>query len=76
MMVLVVSLDDHDTSFQTEQTAMSVSAMTIRLEQAIRGNINRIASTNRILGSPKRVSRCCGFDLGYGVRSNFEIDAR
>ena len=52
MMVAVVSLEDHDTSFQTVQTAALVSTVLVRVAHPVRGQIKSIRSANRILRSP------------------------
>ena len=64
MIVPVVSLEDHETSRQTVQTATSVSFVTIRLEQPIRGSINIVAS---LLLGPKAEGAVKGMSYESGM---------
>jgi len=68
-------LEDQETSFQTSQAVPLVALVAVRLEQAIRGDINSIASTNRILNSPKSISSGLGLDFSDGVGPDFEVHA-
>jgi len=76
MIVAVVSFDDQETSRQTPQTAKLVAAVPVRLTHPVRGNINSIASTNRILSPPQGVGNSRSLNFSHGVSANFAINAK
>jgi hypothetical protein len=75
MMVWGVSLDDQETFFQTPHGASFVSTVPVRLEQAPRGSIDSITSTNRILNPPESIRISRSLNSGNGVFPDFEVQA-
>jgi hypothetical protein len=69
-----VSLADQETSRQTVHADLVVTLEPVRLAQPASGQINRIARTYRIFGSPKRVRSSLCLNFGNSIFADFVND--
>ena len=76
MMVPVVSFSDHDTSFHTEQTVSFVATVSVGPAHPISGNINSVASFNRIFSPPQNIRNGSRLNFGDGIGADLPINSK